>query len=39
MREEKKMNCKICGAELETEDEEEGVCEDCRGDLREIARL
>ena len=33
------MMCKICDNEIEIEDEEDGVCEDCRGDLREIARI
>ena len=34
------MLCKICGNEIENEDEEiEGVCEDCQLELREIARI
>lgn len=31
------MLCKICGNELENEDEEmDGICDDCREDLGEI---
>ncbi len=34
------MICKVCGNEIENEDEEmDGICDDCRGDLREIARI
>ncbi len=34
------MICKVCGNELENGDEEmDGICDDCRDEEREIARL